>query len=106
MEKNSQKAPKKTSDPSKIKSPMKLCYPDKIRIDCHIISFLPSSGWLASAELCERIQAYKILIIDYLINLLQDATDISWAYAKASHAVLLSIFGSGYTQGLACCSTL
>ena len=28
-------------------------------------------------------------MLDYLINLLEDATDFSWASAKASHAVLL-----------------
>ena len=28
-------------------------------------------------------------MLDYMINLLEDATDFSWAAAKASHAVLL-----------------
>ena len=28
-------------------------------------------------------------MLDYLVNLLEDATDFSWAAAKASHAVLL-----------------
>ena len=28
-------------------------------------------------------------MLDYLINLLEDSTDLSWASAKASHAVLL-----------------
>ena len=28
-------------------------------------------------------------ILDYIINLLDDATDFYWALAKASHAVLL-----------------
>ena len=28
-------------------------------------------------------------MLDYLVNLLEDATDFSWAAVKASHAVLL-----------------
>ena len=28
-------------------------------------------------------------MLGYLVNLLEDATDLSWAAAKASHAVLL-----------------
>ena len=67
--------------------PMSLCYPVKTRTGCPITSFPPSSGWLASAEPCERSQAYKIVtcdMLDYLINLLEDATDFSWVRRKPS----------------------
>ena len=38
-------------------------------------------------------------MLDYLINLLDDATDFSWASAKASHAVLLCRMEQGEIKG-------
>ena len=40
-------------------------------------------------------------MLDYLINLLEDATDFSWASAKASHAVLLCRMEQGEIKGWA-----
>ena len=37
-------------------------------------------------------------ILDYVINLLDDATDFSWAFAKACHAVLLCRMEQGEIQ--------
>ena len=38
-------------------------------------------------------------MLDYVINLLDDATDFSWASAKASHAVLLCPMEQGEIAG-------
>ena len=38
-------------------------------------------------------------MLDYVINLLDDATDFSWASAKASHAVLLCHMEQGEIAG-------
>ena len=37
-------------------------------------------------------------MLDYVINLLDDATDFSWASAKACHAVLLCCMAQGEKQ--------
>ena len=37
-------------------------------------------------------------MFDYLVNLLEDATDFSWAAAKASHAVLLCRMEQGEVE--------
>ena len=38
-------------------------------------------------------------MLDYVINLLHDATDLSWAFEKASHAVLLCRMEQGEITG-------
>ena len=38
-------------------------------------------------------------MLDYVINLLEDTTDFSWASAKASHAVLLCQMEQGGVSG-------
>ena len=40
----------------------------------------------------------KEFMLDYVINLLDDATDFSWASAKACHAVLLCCMQQGEVQ--------
>ena len=187
MEKNSQKVPKKTSDPSKIKSSNKtgklaktavtqkgfqekvspisyvsnhdLPPPDKLREEARIhlevqnrlkqladqarpgtekiksqsvgsikvfvqnrvkwphefvlsgqdkdrLSYnqLSPIHWVAG--FCRAIQEESSIqnrdyMLNYLINVLEDATDFSWASAKASHAVLLCRMEQGETKSWA-----
>ena len=41
----------------------------------------------------------RAFMLDYVINLLEDAADFSWASAKASHAVLLCWMEQGEVSG-------
>ena len=63
-------------------------------------SFHQYNGWQVFAELSGKnlIQKNKEFMLDYVINLLDDATVFSWASAKACHAVLLCRMEQGEIQ--------
>ena len=63
----------------------------KLRIESLTLSCPQSNGWLVFVKASGRNQTLKFenIMLDYVIDLLDDATDFSWGSAKASHAVLL-----------------
>ena len=52
------------------------------------------SGFCRSMREESNIQI-KEYMLDYVINLLEDVNDFSWASAKASHAVFALLNGAG-----------
>ena len=62
----------------------------RIRIGSPIINCLQFNVWLAFLKPSGRSQIWQFKnTLDYVIDLLDDATDFSWASAKASHVELL-----------------
>ena len=54
---------------------------------------LTMSQWVSSFVRCiqeEKSEAAKSSMLDYLCNLMEDASDFSWESAKASHAIILT----------------
>ena len=59
------------------------------------------SQWVSGFVRCiqeEKSEAAKSSMLDYLGNLMEDASDFSWESAKASHAIVLTNMEADHLQ--------
>ena len=77
---------------------MNMCSLVRLRLEVHTTNLLLYHECLVLAEpSCKNLKTEESML-EYVINLLNDATDFSWASAMASHVVFLSHMERGEIQ--------